>query len=40
MTTNCKIGSIPLSNQYILDNDNPGVYQGLAVVSVICMIHF
>ena len=36
MTTYCKIGPIQLPNQYITDNDDPGVGDGSEVFSVIC----
>jgi hypothetical protein len=36
MTTYCKIGPIQLPNQYITDNDNPGVGDGSEVFSVVC----
>ncbi len=36
MTTYCKIGPIQLPNQYITDNDDPGVGDGSEVFSVVC----
>ena len=36
MTTYCKIGPIQLPNQYITDNDNPGVGDGSEGFSVVC----
>jgi hypothetical protein len=37
MTTYCKIGPIQLPNQYITDNDNPGVGDGAEGFSIICL---
>ncbi len=36
MTTNCKIGPIQLPNQYVTDNDNPGIGDGTEGFSVVC----